>query len=220
MSAETADTITQFLQDAADTVAMLQQMDSTRKTLAALNQIAEAYAGTRERKTMIWATSGFPFLLNDPRSFTHLGTQMVEQYEQAWRALIAANIAVYPVELTGLDSRAIDASSHNAPFGQPRRQRGNPMGTSGALPYNRPQQLQDTLQAFAEATGGRPCLNSNDFKKCFGEAVEDSRSYYLASAVAYCRTMTRSRGGATLKFALRRRTPKSGRARAFTFRAP
>jgi VWFA-related protein len=179
MSADTADTISQFLQDAADTVNMMQQMDSTRKTLAAINQIAEAYSGDRARKTMIWATSGFPFLLNDPRSFTHLGSEMVEQYQQAWRALIAANIAVYPVELTGLDSRVIDASSHNAPFSPPRRQRGNPMGTSGALAYNRPEQVQDTLRAFADATGGRPCLNSNDFKNCFAEGVEDSRSYYL-----------------------------------------
>jgi len=176
---EIAQQITQFMQDATDTIALLQQKESTRRTLAALNQIAEAYSGTRSRKTLIWATSGFPFLLNDPRAFTHLGSDMVEQYQQTWRALTAANIAVYPVELVGLDSRVVDASQSRGSYNPTRSRRGNPMGTSAALPYDQNEERQDTLKAFADSTGGRPCLNTNEFKKCFAEAVEDSQSYYL-----------------------------------------
>ena len=176
---ETAQQISQFMQDAIDMMAMLQQQDSIRRTLDGLDQIAAAYSGNRSRKTLIWASGGFPFLLNDPHAFTHLGTDMVEKYQETWRALTSANIAVYPVELTGLDSRVVDASRSRASYQSGRSRHGNPMGTSGALPYNSDDQRQDTLRAFADATGGRVCLNTNDFKKCFADSVSDSESYYL-----------------------------------------
>jgi VWFA-related protein len=176
---EQAQQISQFLQDAIDTMAMMQQQDSTWRTLDALNQIAQAYAGDRARKTLIWASAGFPFMLNDPRAFAHMGTDMVQQYERTWRALTAANIAVYPVEVIGLDSRMVDVTRKNPSIQLTRSRHGNPMGTSNALPYDDSFQRQESLRAFADATGGRPCINTNDFKKCFAEAVEDSQSYYL-----------------------------------------
>ena len=53
------------------------------------------------------------------------------------------------------------------------------MGTSVAIGYDEDYERQETLKAFADATGGRPCVNSNDFKKCFSDAIADSESYYL-----------------------------------------
>jgi VWFA-related protein len=182
---EVAQQIVQFMQDAIDTQAALQQRDTTRQTLDALKQVAQAFAGNRDRKTLIWASAGFPFMINDPRAFTHLGTDMAPLYEQTWKALNAANIAVYPVELVGLDSRSVDASQHGYSNMQRAAHSGrgsstaNPMGTNGALAYDDNYQRQETLKAFADATGGKPCLNSNDFKKCYGDAIEDSQSYYM-----------------------------------------
>ncbi len=174
-----AQQISQFIQDAIDSAAAFQQRDSIRRTLEALNQVAQAYSGNRARKTLIWASAGFPFMINDPRAFANMGVDMVQQYEKTWRALTSANIAVYPVELVGLDSRHADASQGNAPFHPARMNHGRSMGTSAGLSYDLNNQRQESLKAFADATGGRPCLNSNDFKKCFADAIEDSQSYYL-----------------------------------------
>ncbi|HUO61632.1 MAG TPA: VWA domain-containing protein [Candidatus Acidoferrales bacterium] len=179
-SNEIAQTISQFLQDSIDSMQAMQQRDITRRTLAALNQIAAAYVGAHERKTLIWASGGFPFTINDPRAFANMGTDMVEEYEKTWRALTSSNIAVYTVDLVGLDSRIIDASRSRAVApSRTRSSHGNPMGTSLRFPYDASLEKQTTLRAFSDSTGGRPCVNTNDFKKCFAEAVEDSASYYL-----------------------------------------
>ena len=177
---ETAETISQFLQDSIDSMQAMQQRDITRRTLAALNQIAMAYVGTYDRKTLIWASGGFPFTINDPGAFANMGTDMVEEYEKAWRALSGSNIAVYTVDLVGLDSRMADASrSRPSSPTRARTSHGNPMGTSLRYSYDAASERQAALRAFADSTGGRPCVNTNDFKKCFAEAVDDSASYYL-----------------------------------------
>jgi hypothetical protein len=35
------------------------------------------------------------------------------------------------------------------------------------------------LHAFADATGGQTCVTVNELEKCFAEAIDDSRDYYL-----------------------------------------
>jgi hypothetical protein len=47
------------------------------------------------------------------------------------------------------------------------------------MPYDQHEEQQASMRAFANATGGRPCLNSNGLEKCFADAVDDSRTYYL-----------------------------------------
>ncbi len=45
--------------------------------------------------------------------------------------------------------------------------------------YDQAAQARETLKAFAGATGGTSCVNSNDLERCFARAIEDSRAYYL-----------------------------------------
>jgi hypothetical protein len=47
------------------------------------------------------------------------------------------------------------------------------------LPYDKTAEQRLTLHAFADATGGRACVSVEELEKCFAEAVEDSRAYYL-----------------------------------------
>jgi hypothetical protein len=98
------------------------------------------------------------------------------------RALNSANIAVYPVDLN-----ALDFSTRNLPSANTRvssTQINNIRGMNGAksamrLPYDKFVQQQMTLHAFADATGGRACVTVDELEKCFAEAVDDSRAYYL-----------------------------------------
>lgn len=179
---QSADIISQFMQDAQATQAAYEQRNATRTTLEAMLQIAHAYEAIPGRKTLIWASGGFPFMIDDPQAFARMGNDMVAQYEETWRALSAAGIAVYTVDVRGLSGFAgatakFDSSSRSGPISTStsRLNASKPMTIS----YDKDLQRQMTLRAFAEATGGVPCVNTNDLEKCFAHAVEDSRSYYM-----------------------------------------
>jgi hypothetical protein len=134
------------------------------------------------RKTLIWASAGFPFTIDDPQSFARQGDELQGEYEEAWRALNSANIAVYPVDLN-----ALDFSTRNLPSaksGISSTQINNMRGINGPksalrLPYDKASQQRLTLHAFADATGGRACVTVDELEKCFAQAVDDSRAYYL-----------------------------------------
>ncbi len=177
---ETAQQILNFMMDAETSANNKEQRDSIRTTLTAMTQIAHACEAIPGRKTMIWASGGFPFMIDDPQAFARMGIDMVAQYEETWRALVAADIAVYTVdvnELTGFYGMAnFDASQHSTSALRAGR---SDSSRVPHLPYNQDAQKQETLKAFAEATGGLPCANTNDLARCFARAVDDSRSYYL-----------------------------------------
>jgi VWFA-related protein len=224
----TALQITRFLQNTEDTETAYYQTQSARQTLSAFKQIAEAYKEVPGRKTLIWASSGFPFMIDDPTAFDRMGLEMVELYEQTWRALIAANVAVYPIDVLGVvnstftmrnsapagSGSSFSSSTSSSSSGGSSRGGGgggagrggggggggrggggrpsgaamgggNP-GASGGFDarssdstYDQHTEQQATMRAFASATGGSACLNSNGLEKCFADAVNDSRTYYM-----------------------------------------
>lgn len=182
-SGSDAQMIADFLNDSEATFAAFQQRAAIRTTLTAMTQLAHAYRAIPGRKTLIWASGGFPFMIDDPQAFARMGTDMAEKYEETWRTLIAADIAVYTVDVTGLGGGSSNLGSANA--SATRRTAGtrpiNRMGMQSAVsvPYDKGVQKLETLRAFANATGGIPCVNTNDIESCFARAVEDSRSYYL-----------------------------------------
>jgi VWFA-related protein len=164
-----------FQRDTEARLNAFQQKNAIWDTLAALEQIAQAYAGLPGRKVLIWASSGFPFLIEDPQSIIGMGTDMVSSYKRTWRALNAANIAVYPVNAEGLVNSTFagfDVTKRNAPIIGPRR-----IGRPPA--YDSYQQTRDTMKSFAEATGAKPCLDRNDLATCFQRATKDSDFYYM-----------------------------------------
>jgi len=182
---ESSQQIADFLNDTEAIITAFQERQSIRTTLTALMEIANAYKVIPGRKTLIWATSGFPFLINDPRLSTGVDSDLLQQYESTWRALGAADIAVYTVDVTmhggvgtGMPIGHYDGTQPSwvspAHGGTPRK------GTSvaGTL-YDKEAQQRDTLRAFAEETGGTSCTNTNELEGCFALAIEDSRSYYL-----------------------------------------
>jgi VWFA-related protein len=171
-----------LLQDLDDTVTANYQRMATRQTLAALTQLARAFQSIPGRKTLIWATAGFPFTIDDPQSFARQGDDLRPEYEDVWRALDSANIAVYPVDLGSVDFTPKALPSANATVS--KSQINTIRGTSGLrsptrLPYDQGVQQRLTLHAFADATGGRACVTISELEKCFAEAVDDSRAYYL-----------------------------------------
>lgn len=173
-----------MLQDLNDTIAANYQRMATRQTLSAMTQFAHALGAAPGRKTLIWATAGFPFTLDDPNSFARQGDDLRPEYEEAWRSLNSANIAVYPVDIGSVDYAPKGLPSANATVSKSqintiRGTSGNGLRSPLNLPYDQGVQQRLTMHAFADATGGRACITISELEKCFAQAVDDSRAYYL-----------------------------------------
>ena len=131
------------------------EVDIVRKTLEQLRQIAWAYAGVPGRKSLIWLSGDIPFP-SFVQGASPEGQIVRGQFDDARKSLLAANIAVYPVNLL---ASAIDPALHHR--------------TTVAN--------SETMIYFGDSTGGHACLESNDLSGCLNDAVEDSRSYYMLS---------------------------------------
>ncbi len=133
---------------------IMPRRDAAEKTLRQLTEIAQGYIGIPGRKTMIFAAGDIPEPMLDRAVYpTDLVT--AQAFQETFKSLIDANISVYPFELMAW---SVDPT----------------------LMKNRREFSDDlSLREFADATGGNRCIESNDIMKCFAEAVEDSRAYYM-----------------------------------------
>jgi len=65
-----------MMQELNDAITANYQRMATRQTLYAMTQIARALQSVPGRKTLIWATAGFPFIIDDPNSFGRQGDDL------------------------------------------------------------------------------------------------------------------------------------------------
>lgn len=132
-------------------------------TLEALREIGEAYSGIPGRKSLIWATGGFPFEMGDASRFGMYERELLPTYKEAWRTLNRANISVYPLDVEDL----INPASVGPNIGQPLPQH---IGITSDV---------TKLESFAESTGGKLCDRQTTALACFDAAADDSSDYYL-----------------------------------------
>lgn len=129
-------------------------------TTAALEALANHLAGIRGRKNLIWVSSGFPLVIQDPLS----GPQaMIRPVNRATRAINNANVAVYPVDARGLIGAFTTTPDNKTVF--------------ATLGNTRPN--IDTMQTIAESTGGRAFFNTNAIGDAVRRAMDDARVSYV-----------------------------------------
>jgi len=132
---------------------VMPRRDAAAKTLRQLTEIAQGYIGIPGRKTMIFAAGDIPEPMLDRAVYpTDLVT--AQAFQETFKTLVDANISVYPFEVMAWAS-------------------------DPTLRSHKEYSDDQSLREFADATGGNRCIESNDLMKCFAEAVEDSRSYYM-----------------------------------------
>lgn len=157
--------------------AQLQQAKAIEITMNAFRAIAWSLSGVRGRKSLIWATGGFPFTLSSPDVVP--GGYLSEAYERTMQALVEAQISVYPVDVRGLTT-----------LGQADASRpGDPSGSSAIMAQQMAQRINnrlwlqqstiESLDQFADMTGGKAFYNTNDLAGSFKRAADDASSYYL-----------------------------------------
>ena len=105
------------------------------------------------RKAIVWITRNPPILHPQPNSrFLSEGAVVLLAWEEASRAAVNNNVAVYPVDVNGLTtSLGIESLIHTA-----------------------------SIREVAETTGGVAVgASSNEFSRGFATIVQDASSYYL-----------------------------------------
>ena len=150
-------------------------------TVQALQQIAKAFRGLPGRKSLIWASSGFSFSLSpgaapmcEPACPTHRRDEMQSAYDNLWRMMNDAQIAIYSVDLRSptvgipISSGGVRPSDYLDPqFDIEAQEREKRADTT------------NTLQLFADNTGGKAFLGGGNLIESFRQAVQDDASYYM-----------------------------------------
>jgi len=149
------------------------QQNAIETTMNGFLGIAWALSGVPGRKSLIWATGGFPFAMDSPSTVP--GGYLSLLYERTMLALNEAEISVYPVDVRGLvNNSMVGANRGSAPRGlEASRQLTNRMWLN--------QAKVDTLNDFADMTGGKAFYNTNDLAGSFKRAADDASSYYMLS---------------------------------------
>lgn len=158
---------------------------AARATLISVRQLADAYAAVPGRKSVIWLTAGIRSLGGDPtatarqrgsvqfyvKSPLSRDPQLRADYDEAFRALNTADMAIYPVDLKPMK----DVKIYVANF-LPAAVMSNP---NIYVPTLGPFETSDGIKPLAAETGGRTCSVASDLKACIDQALGDAGSYYL-----------------------------------------
>jgi VWFA-related protein len=142
-------------------------------------------AGFPGRKNLIWLTGSVPqTYISDPLGNDSFGKPFIDDFNviedepgAAMDALTLSRVAVYPIDARGLQTPPQFQASNNG---------GGPRGPATGLGFEGRQAVQHmTLDAIAEATGGRAYYNTNGLKQVIASIVNNGSSYY---ALAYSTT--------------------------------
>jgi hypothetical protein len=170
-------------------------------TLESFQHVAEAFAGVPGRKSLIWATAGFPFGL-DPVSGTITLPHTFTQGSTTVTAAMArtGNLGTLPDDtqlrigddlksLEPLYQRTLQMLNDASISVYPVDARGlmvffpgaNVSRIQGFGSFKQAifEATRDTMVGFADMTGGKAFYNRNDLDVAFQKAADDSSTYYM-----------------------------------------
>jgi VWFA-related protein len=167
--------LARFIEAGAEqTYAQWHAADAASSTLQAFLQIAQRASGIPGRKSLIWITGSFPFTI-DPGSASINEGLPFAAYQHTMQLLEQQLISVYPVDARGLVPTEPDASVHLT------RRNDTRVSLQLADASRRNLDTLDTMRAFADMTGGRAYINTNDTRGAIREAAQDGSDYYMLS---------------------------------------
>ncbi|HTC62601.1 MAG TPA: VWA domain-containing protein [Candidatus Saccharimonadales bacterium] len=155
-----------------------------KETLGAFTQIGQYLSGIPGRKNLIWVSESFPLtIVPDPSTGNNPfggSREYSEEIKNVGNKLTDAQVAVYPMDVRGLQAQQSLSASQNINLPETR--------VTGPTVANRLnvedadfQQTLGTMDEIAQDTGGKSCKNGNDLSACVMTALKDSSSYYEMS---------------------------------------
>jgi len=138
---------------------------NTDRRLEALRSVAKRLAYIQQKKSLIYFSSGMD----------RTGIENQSELRAATNAAVRANLAVYTMDMRGLQAIVVGGEAQNASLRGVSPYSGQSMMNA----FNSNFTTQETLVTLASDTGGRAFLDSNDFSKVFKSVQEDSSTYYM-----------------------------------------
>jgi len=138
---------------------------NTDRRLEALRSVAEKLAHLQQKKSLIYFSSGMD----------RTGIENQSELRAATNAAVRANLAIYTMDLRGLQAIVAGGEAQNASL----RGTSAYSGQSMINAYSSNFTTQETLVTLASDTGGRAFLDSNDFTQVFQGVQQDTSTYYL-----------------------------------------
>jgi VWFA-related protein len=138
---------------------------NTDRRLEALRSVAEKLSHLDQKKSLIYFSSGM----------NRTGIENQSELRAATNAAVRANLAIYTMDLRGLQALVAGGEAQNASL------RGTSVysGQATISALNSNFTTQETLVTLASDTGGRAFLDSNDFGQVFKGVQQDTSTYYL-----------------------------------------
>ncbi len=155
-------------------------------SLESLQEIALSLSGLPGRKSVVWASSGYPFaglasafgkgpgsMLAQANGLNSLGTiyDVSGLDEYTMHLLNTANIAMYPVDARGTVNTGWQVMEPNRPNAPSYIEK-------ESARYQNADAIT-TFEHIAQSTGGKPCYGRTDLSGCFKDALDDARDHYL-----------------------------------------
>jgi VWFA-related protein len=183
-------------------------------TIDAFKQLTRYLDGFQGRKNVVWLSGSFPagffpqtqLNVDNPEFNIAALRNYTNQLREMTNQLAKAHIAVYPVDVRGLNTSSVFSADSNIDSRTPptpgsqapalagiQAQFVAGTNTSDSIAANSPlmQQMQNempnrgaeqsTLNAVADGTGGKAFYNSNGIQLAIETAVELGSSYYMIS---------------------------------------
>ena len=138
---------------------------NTDRRLQALRSIADKLTHIDEKKSLIYFSSGMD----------RTGIENQSQLRSATNAAVRANMAIYTIDIRGLQALVPGGEAQNASMRGTSPYSGKAMASAFDSNFT----TQETLVTLAGDTGGRAFLDSNDFSKVFTGVQQDTSLYYL-----------------------------------------
>jgi VWFA-related protein len=138
---------------------------NTDRRLEAIRSIAQNLSRVQQKKSLIYFSSGMD----------RTGIENQSQLRATTNAAVRANLAIYTMDLRGLQAVVPGGEAQNASL----RGTSSYTGAATLSAFDSNFSSQETLVTLAGDTGGRAFLDSNDFNKVFQGVQEDTSTYYI-----------------------------------------
>jgi VWFA-related protein len=156
----TSDTGSSFVADDSE----YNQFNTDRK-LQAIQSVAKALSKIDQKKSIIYFSNGV----------SRSGIENQVQLRAATNAAVQANVALYTLDVRGLQAFAGGGEAQNASL----RGRSAYSGQSVLDQFSSNADSQETLTTLAGDTGGKAFLDSNDLSGVFTAVQRDTSAYYV-----------------------------------------
>jgi len=175
--AEVGSNVAQFQ---AETQSFQQQLRA-RYTLDAMNDLARYLSGIPGRKNLIWFSGSFPLNIMPDGDLDNpfaVVASMEDEFRKTTDLMTQGQVAVYPVDARGLMTPPMFSAANSG-----RQYASNPSAMLNDLGKWDQQTVAEhqTMDAMAEATGGKAFYNTNGLKEAVQKSLNLGSHYYTIS---------------------------------------